>query len=280
MKLNERACVLLSGLAGIDGVREKQFALNDHKATVFDVGVAARLTEKHSRKAGLLTAAASAGGLAFISINGRVLSVKIPKHVALATLGCQMAGWAIPVGGETALGSGPARILAQKPSAIYQKIRYHETAKQAALLLEAKSLPDEQTFNYVFEKTNVNELVVAVFKGDSPVGLLNVLARVVELAVFRLDYLGYDANKIVSARGSVRIPKEAGMCAANDALIYDSSVELQVKQWDDSLAEKCVSTSSSCFGKKFKELYEQAGCNFYKMDESIFAPARLTVRKV
>jgi methenyltetrahydromethanopterin cyclohydrolase len=76
------------------------------------------------------------------------------------------------------------------------------------------------------------------------------------------------------------MPKELGMCEANDTLIYNSLVELEVKRWDEKLTEKCVSKSSGMYGKKFKEIYEKAGCDFYKIDEGIFAPAKIKIKEV
>jgi methenyltetrahydromethanopterin cyclohydrolase len=87
-------------------------------------------------------------------------------------------------------------------------------------------------------------------------------------------------NKIISAAGEVEIPKTLDMCNANDQLIYNSTVSLKVENWDENLLDKCTSKSSACYGKKFKEIYEKASCNFYNIDESIFAPAEVIIKDV
>ncbi|MBM3308954.1 MAG: hypothetical protein FJY77_01750 [Candidatus Altiarchaeales archaeon] len=280
MNLNKNSYELLAKLAGFKGVLKKEFQLDSKKAVLLDVGVDTNLSAEKALKAGILTARASAGCLADIKAEGSSVEVSIKSDVAIATLGCQMAGWAIPIQGENALASGPARILARKPKSIFEKVRYEEKSRKAALVLESNKIPDESSLKYILDKTNASELAIAVFKGDSQVGLLNVLARVVELAVYRLDFLGYDVNNIISARGNARMPEDIDMCSANDALIYNSSVELEVKSWDEKLTDKCVSKSSKAFGKKFKEIYDKAGCDFYKIDPAIFAPARIKIKEV
>ncbi|MFH1125592.1 MAG: methenyltetrahydromethanopterin cyclohydrolase [Candidatus Altiarchaeota archaeon] len=280
MNLNESSHKTLTSLEGFEGVLKKEIVLDSGRILIYDVGVDARLSKKNSLNVGLLTAKASTGCLADFSTKKDCIAVSINPNVALATLGCQMAGWAIDLDGERAMASGPARILARKPKAVFEKINYSESSQKAALILESNKIPAEQALMYIMDKTGASEVAIAVFKGDSKVGLINVLARVVELAVYRLDFLGYDVNNIISARGQVRIPRKAGMCEANDALIYNSNVELKVKKWDNKLADKCTSKSSKCYGQKFREIYEKAGCNFYNIDESIFAPAEVRIIEV
>lgn len=280
MNLNENSHKTLSSLDGFEGVLKTEFKIDSKKIVVFDVGVDAKLGRRDSLNVGLLTARAAAGGLARVTSKNDSIEVVVKENVALATLGCQMAGWAISIDGENALASGPARILAKKPGSIFEKIKYGEKAINTALILESDKIPDLNACKYIMDKTNAKDAVIAVFRGNSNVGLINVLARVVELAVYRLDFLGYDVNNIASARGSVKVPRDVDMCKANDALIYNSSVELEVNNWDESLTEKCVSKSSKFYGKKFREIYEKAGCNFYRIDESIFAPARIKIKEL
>ena len=187
-------------------------------------------------------AEASLGGLGKVRIKKGFLEVAVEENPAVACLGSQMSGWALEVGGKRALGSGPARILARKPKDVFERLNYSENSKKAVLCLESEVLPDEGVCRMVLEKTGAHELFVAAYRPDSVVGLVNVLARVVEMGVYRLNFLGYDARKIVSASGSASIPKldENTMYSANDAIIYAGLVELKVLDWDDTLTSKCV----------------------------------------
>lgn len=278
MNLNQNSCKILKTLEKEESVWTSKLRISGGTATVHDLGLHARPAETVGRRLGLTAARASAGGLADIKIIKDRIEVSIPRQVALATLGCQMAGWAIKTLNGCMIASGPGRILAKKPKVTYEKIGYDESSQTAALILETGSMPDAQTCQYILEKTKAKEAVLAAFPGDTAAGLINVLARVVELAVYRLDYLEYDVNKILSAEGTVRIPKNTNMCEANDAVIYHSKVKLEVTEWDDTLTDKCTSKAAACHGKKFKEIYQQAGCDFYKIDPAIYAPAEVEVK--
>jgi methenyltetrahydromethanopterin cyclohydrolase len=280
MNLNEDSYKTLISLNRFKGIVKTALSLDSKKVVIFDAGVKAKLSKKDSSAVGILTARASTGNLAEVSIKNKSISVSIEKNVAIATLGCQMAGWSINIAGDNAMGSGPARILARKPGNIFEKISYKEKSENAALILESNRIPDLDSCRYIMEKIDPKNMAIATFKGDSEVGLLNVLARVVEIAVYRLNFLGYDVRNIASAKGSVEIPRECDMCSANDALIYNSKVELEVNSWDKTLTEKCVSTSCKSYGQKFKEIYDKAHCDFYRIDESIFAPAKIIVKEI
>ncbi|ODS38604.1 MAG: hypothetical protein A7316_07650 [Candidatus Altiarchaeales archaeon WOR_SM1_86-2] len=207
-----------------------------------------------------------------------MIVVEISKNPAIATLACQMAGWRIKIDGKTALGSGPARIPAKQPKNIYEFLDYSEDADVAALALETNVLPTEETAKLIIEKTGAREVIVATFKGSSEIGLMNVIARVVEMGFFALEQLKFDVGKITYGWGTAPLPKLTGdvMFTSNDALIYGGVVKLKTEKWEAGLEEKIVSHASPTFGKPFKQLFEEAG-DFYKMDPKIFAPAEITV---
>jgi len=246
---------------------------------VLDVGVSAPLREEKAWDVAVAVAEACLGCLGKVSTREGMLSVEIPEHPALACLGSQMSGWGIKVSGKTALGSGPARILARKPRDLYSKLGYSESSKKAVLCLESDVLPDEKTCWDILNATAAEKLILAVYRPDSLVGLVSVLARVVEMGVYRLDYLGFDVRKILAAKGNVSIPKLDAdvMYSANDAIIYSGLVELSVSGWDGGLTDKCVSSSSPAYGKPFKEIFKKAGGDFYKIDHAIFAPAEVKI---
>lgn len=246
---------------------------------ILDLGVSTKLPDAFSWDIASSVVEACLGGLGEVSIGSENVSVKIPAAPALACLGSQMSGWAIKLGSSTALGSGPARILARKPRDVYERIEYSERCDKTVLCLEAYELPDEGVCNSIISKTGAKEAVIAVYPPTSVVGLVQVLARIVEMGVYRLDYLGYDTRKIISAKGRAPLPRldDDVMYTANDAIIYGGVVELTVDWWDESLTGKCVSSASPAFGKSFKEIFEGAGGDFYQIDHGIFAPAQVRI---
>ena len=66
------------------------------------------------------------------------------------------------------------------------------------------------------------------------------------------------------------------MGRTNDAIIYGGRIQLWVDCDDgqiESVIKQVPSSSSSSFGEKFIDLFNQAGGDFYKMDPMLFSPA-------
>jgi methenyltetrahydromethanopterin cyclohydrolase len=279
LNLNQKSYKILQGFRDYDGVETTEFSIGGKKATVIDLGVRVKIDDKLSKKIGISVAEATMGSLGKVGVVGDKLGVDISEYPAIATLGCQLAGWSIEVEGKKKLGSGPARIPAGKPSEIIDRVGYHESSEKSTLILETDTLPGKDTCKKILKDTKSRELIIAALRDDTTIGLINVLARIVEVGIFRLNNLGYDVNTIVSASGSVPVPKITPdvMFTSNDSIIYRGMVSLEVNGWDPEITERAVSRSSGVYGKSFKEIFEEAGGNFYKIDPEIFAPAGLNV---
>jgi methenyltetrahydromethanopterin cyclohydrolase len=280
LKLNQNTYHALEKARNIKGVSCIEYALDDRKATVLDIGVTEKVKGKSAEKLGLIVADASMGLLGKTWIDEGTLTVEISRTPVIATLGCQLAGWAIDISGKKRLGSGPARILARKPGKIIDAIGYAESSDKAALVLETHTLPGIDECKKILDETKANELIVAAFREDSTVGLINVLARIVEVGLFRLHNIGYDTRKVAWAKGTVPIPPLGKdiMYTSNDAIIYRGTVSLETEGWDPTLTDKAVSKVSSAYGKNFKEIFTEAGSDFYRIDPRIFAPAQIKVK--
>lgn len=279
LKLNARAYELLEKTAQKHSLKKTEYFFGVKKATVIDAGVNNKLSQNISLEVGARIADASMGCLGKTTIIGEELEVIIPDKPFIAALSCQLAGWEIPIGNQKALGSGPARIPARKPGKIIDKIGYIESTRKGALILETDVLPDKDACAKMLEETKADELIIAAFKGNTDVGLINILARVVEVGIFRLYNLGYDVKNIKSAEGSVPIPliPIEPMFKGNDAIIYQGKVGLKVENWESNLTEKAVSSASTVYGRSFKDIFNAALGDFYKIDSNIFAPAQITV---
>lgn len=275
MNLNESTYRVLHELKKRKKINAMEFSFNGKKAIVLDFVDSI----SSDGETALTIAEASLGLLGKISIEKQKLKVEIPEKVAIATLSCQFAGWRISINNSNALASGPGKILAKKPAELIEKVGYYEKAEKSALLLETDYLPDNETCKKILDETNSKEILIIVFKTASYIGLINILARVVELEVFRLYNLGYDINKILYAKGEVQIPKLDSnvMANANDALIYSSFVFFKVDGWDFNLTESAISRASKLYGKKFSDIFREYENDFYKLPKEIFAPAKVKI---
>ncbi len=269
MNLNQECYKILKGLESVADVTE----YGDSK--ILDLGI----NRDPGMDVGIKIAEVTMGSLGEVRIEDNRIHVSIPEKPSIACLGCQLADWAILIGDKNRMGSGPARILARKPPGIIDKIGYREKSDKAAIVIETPVLPDEKTCNYILKSTGAKKLIIAAFRENSKVGFINIMARVVEMALFRLDNLGYNTDQIISAEGTAPLPKldDRVMFTSNDAIIYGSSVRIEVKDWDPELTEKMVSRASKFYGRSFEEIFNEAGGDFYRIDPSIFAPAELRI---
>ena len=70
------------------------------------------------------------------------------------------------------------------------------------------------------------------------------------------------------------------MGRTNDAIIYGGVVQLVIDGPEDDLKElskNLPSSSSSDYGKPFKEIFKKYNHDFYKIDGSLFSPALIIV---
>ena len=280
LKLNKRTFRKIEELMEKYGFETIDYEFDTGKVRILDIGVDVRIKEKDAWKIGEGVAEASMGSLGKVKIKKNKVYVNIKEYPSIATLSCQMAGWAVRIGSNTVLGSGPVRIPARKPCNVIDKIGYYEDSEKGVLLLETDTIPTKIPCRKMLNESNVNELMIIVFRGNTTIGLMNIMARIVEVGIYRLEKLGYDVNRILSARGNVPIPEldEDVMFTSNDAIIYSGEVSLEVSEWNSELTEKAISRASKFYGRNFKEIFNDAEGDFYKIDPDIFAPARLKVR--
>ncbi|MEM2464731.1 MAG: methenyltetrahydromethanopterin cyclohydrolase [Candidatus Bathyarchaeia archaeon] len=206
----------------------------------------------------------------------------------ISTLASQMAGWRIKVGDYIAMGSGPARALAQKPKSIYERIGYRDVADEAIIVLETSKKPPEEAIRSIAETCRVSpeNLYIIVSPTTSISSLTQVSGRVVEVGIYRLVEIGFEPNAIIYALGEAPIPpphpsEVEAMGRTNDMILYGGSVQVIVDYHDDKFLEKiageAVSSSSKDYGKPFAEIFREAGGDFYKIDPKVFAPAKITI---
>jgi len=280
MNLNQKSCSILKKLIEKEDIDVIEYNTNHGTIFLIDFGIKNEFHEDVGEK----IAKVCMGSLGSVKIDDNEIYVKIPKNPSIATMSCQMAGWSIKLNRINALGSGPARILAKKPSSIIERIGYYEKSDRALLILELETdvFPSVNVCRNILIETEANELYIPIFKTKSTTGLINIMARVVEMGIFRLYNLGYDINRIRYAEGKCIIPEPDDdiMFKSNDAIIYNGRVKIEANEWDPELTERAVSSSSKFYGKSFREIFEQSGCDFYNINPDIFAPAVLEVEDI
>ncbi|WP_348611378.1 methenyltetrahydromethanopterin cyclohydrolase [Halobaculum rarum] len=257
----------------------------DSGATVVDFGVDA----DGGIEAGMLLAEIQTAGLATLQTGmGRVDGSPTPyvelttDHPGVALLGSQKAGWELETEHFSGLGSGPARALVGEERE-FQALGYYDEFDLTVLCVESAILPDDEVVAEVAERANVNEQAVYLPTTalGSTAGSVTAAARAAELAVFRLFELGYDPEHIKSAAGSapvapVSYDETEAMGRTNDALAYGGEVHLTVAE-DFDRFDEVPSSAAAEFGRPFAEVFADADYDFYELDESVFAPAAVTV---
>ncbi|MFK8252184.1 methenyltetrahydromethanopterin cyclohydrolase [Ancylobacter terrae] len=258
-------------------------------ARIVDAGIEVR----GGVEAGRRIAEICLGGLGKVTIAdsarfrrwGNMVNVSTLDPV-LACLGSQYAGWSLAEGDFFALGSGPARALWAKET-LYGELAYKDSAEHAALVLEVDRTPPDSLVAHVAAECGVapENLTLILTPTRSLAGTVQIVARVLEVALHKTHTLHFPLERIVDGIGSSPLPPPApdfvsAMGRTNDATLYGGDVQLFVEGPEDEareLAEGLPSASSRDHGRTFGEIFTAYKGDFYAMDPMLFSPARVTV---
>ena len=263
----------------------------ENGATIIDAGIEA----EGGFQAGKLITEISMGGCGKAKIAYRKygdfelpsISVDTDNPI-IATLGSQYAGWQIKEDGYFAIGSGPARALALKPKKIYDEIGYKDDFDKAVVVLETEKRPPTETLEQIARDCKVpnEDLAVILTPTTSVAGSTQVAGRIVETGIHKLRRIGFDPNKIQHAWGVAPIPPvhpkfANAMSRTNDAILYGGTTYYVLEYENEKelvkILKEAPSESSKDYGRPFVEIFEEAGCDFYKVDPNLFAPAVIIV---
>jgi methenyltetrahydromethanopterin cyclohydrolase len=217
------------------------------------------------------------------------LSVSTAQPV-LACLGSQYAGWSLShgegKGSFFALGSGPGRALAGKEE-LFAELGYRDNADSACLVLETDKIPPLPLLDKVASQCGVSPdcLTLILTPTTSLAGGVQVVARVLEVALHKAHFLGFPLAHIVDGMGTAPVcpPSKdflTAMGRTNDAILFGGRVQLFVSGEDDAaedLAQRMPSEASKDYGQPFAQVFKDAGHDFYKIDPLLFAPAQIIV---
>ncbi|TFG96740.1 methenyltetrahydromethanopterin cyclohydrolase, partial [Candidatus Thorarchaeota archaeon] len=179
---------------------------NKNGTTVIDAGIECTGTAELGR----LIGETCLGGLGSVKLNTMYIGdLELPAVIVatdypkIATLASQYAGWTIKVGKYFAMGSGPARALAQVEKKLYEELEYKDRAKKGVIVLESREKPSEEVTEYIAEKcrissSNLNCIVVPT---ASIAGSVQISSRIVEVGMHKLHAIGFDPEKVRRGHG-------------------------------------------------------------------------------
>ena len=263
---------------------------------IVDAGVNAR----GGAEAGILIARICMGGLGRVAQRAALDDAPlwpgfIEVHTSNPVLSClasQYAGWSLSAtkeqtGGKKffSLGSGPARALACKEP-LFDELGYRDRHDRGTLVMEVDRLPPQVVIDKVLGDCGLKaeNLVIAVTPTHSVAGTVQVVARVVEVALHKTHVLGVDLGEIVEGSGSAPLPPPSpdaiqAMGRTNDAILYGGRVHLTVKS--DAVAKRLAaelpSSNARDYGRPFADIFTSFNYDFYQIDPALFAPAEVWV---
>ena len=247
-------------------------------------------------EAGLLVARICMGGLGDVALRSNPVFPDWPWQVevrtsqpVLACLGAQYAGWSLSFDAPekfSALGSGPARALAVREP-LFEELGYRDRADRAVLVLETDRHPPAALSEKVSRECGVRpeNLTLVLTPTGSLAGVVQIAARVVEVALHKAHEIGFPLDTVVDGAGSTPLPPPiddplAAMGRTNDTILFGGHVHLFVSCADEQaedLARRLPAGNSKDYGKPFAEVFRDYGYDFFEIDPMLFSPARVTV---
>jgi methenyltetrahydromethanopterin cyclohydrolase len=260
--------------------------------TIVDAGI------KHpgGLEAGRLIAEICMGGLGHVSLQTSntfprwpwMLSVHSNNPI-LSCLGSQYAGWSLAHEKFFSLGSGPGRALAGREE-LYKELSYKDASDAACLVLESDKAPPMEVIEKVARDTGVNaeRLTFILTPTRSLAGTVQIVARVLEVAMHKIHTLHFPLDHVVDGMASAPVPPPSpdfltGMGRTNDAILFGGHAHLFVKGSDEAaakLAKELPSSASRDYGRPFAEVFKAVNMDFYKIDPMLFSPAAVTVTAI
>ena len=242
--------------------------------------------------AGLAMAAMCMGGLghiefASLTIGGETWpGVNVwTDHPTESCMASQYAGWAINPEGFFAMGSGPLRAKARMEHELFGRLGYTEAATRGVLVLEGRTLPNDAVATWVATRADIapDALTLVVAPTASLAGGVQIVARVLETGLHKMETIGFDVTRVVSAMGTAPLPTPArndmrAIGRTNDCILYGGQARYTVRAEDaelDALARRLPASASADYGTPFHDIFKRYDNDFYKIDPMLFSPAEV-----
>ena len=243
--------------------------------------------------AGMLLAELCMGGLGHVEYTPLTIAgeswpgVQVwTDHPAESCMASQYAGWQINPDKFFAMGSGPLRAKARVEKELFAKLRYEEAdATRGVLVLEGRAMPTDAVAEWVAKKAGISPdaLTFAIAPTASIAGGVQIVARVIETGLHKMDALGFDVTRVVSAMGTAPLAPTArtdirAIGRTNDCILYGGQARYTVRAEDDELAEivaRLPASASADYGTPFYDIFKRYDNDFYKIDPMLFSPAEV-----
>jgi len=204
---------------------------------------------------------------------GRITVRTTTDDPIAATLGCQLAGWTL----GSSMISGSVRFIAKKPSFVFDKIHFDEHKMQPVACVEGDATP--ASIIAELQKRGISSAEILMTEENSPTQYVNIPARAIEIALFRL-FMMTSMNKIrvSKAVSTVSAPLSTGDMSSilNDAIRNEGRVTL-IGDFGGFKDFETLVTRNTHFSKKtFEEVMKEAG-SVAKCPVELFSVAHLTV---
>jgi methenyltetrahydromethanopterin cyclohydrolase len=206
-------------------------------------------------------------------------------HPAISCMASQYAGWQISVGKFFAMGSGPLRAHVRVERELFEKLGYEEPAEEGVLVLEGRSLPTDEVAMWVAQKARLDpsRLTFVVAPTASLAGGVQISARIIETGLHKMETLGFDVRRVISAIGTAPLPPVAkddlkAIGRTNDCILYGGQARYTIQAGDaelKKLAKQVPASASRDYGTPFYEIFQRYGGDFYKIDPLLFSPAEV-----
>lgn len=275
----------------IDNASSLRVGIEQHAtgATIIDAGI------KHAGglEAGRLVAEICMGGLGRVSLSANPTFAHWPWQLnvhscnpVLSCLGSQYAGWSLSHEKFFSLGSGPGRAIAGREE-LYKELGYQDKADSACLVLESDKIPPTEVIEKVARDTGLaaDKLTFILTPTRSLAGTVQIVARVLEVAMHKIHALHFPLENVVDGMASAPLPPPApdflnGMGRTNDAILFGGHAHVFVLGSEEAaakLAQELPSSASRDYGRPFAEVFKAVEYDFYKVDPMLFSPAAVTV---
>ena len=294
--VNTLAMPLVANLAASSSALRLGISKSSRGATLIDGGIVA----PGGLEAGRRIAEICMGGLGTVALvpgdahgAGRPHVQVHSANPVLACLASQYAGWSLAdgegKGAFHALASGPGRAVARREP-LFDELGYADRVGHAVFVLEVDRPLPEAVIEKVGRDCNLapDRLTFVLTPTRSLAGTVQIVARVLEVALHKAHALGFPLADIVDGSGLAPLPPPApefvtAMGRTNDAILFGGQVTLYVHTDDEAarkLAQALPSSASRDYGKPFARIFKDCGYDFYKIDPMLFAPAEVHVCNV
>ena len=296
LSVNERATKLVERVKAASAELKIAVARGELGEALIDAGSRC----PGSIAAGLQLAEICMGGLGTVTLAASMATPRWPwtllvrsSNPVTACLACQYAGWRLSDGEKEnaffALGSGPARALAGV-EALFEELAYRDHATTATLVIESSRPPPSALVAKVARdcRLNPDRLTIIYAPTQSIAGGVQVVARVLEVALHKAHELKFPLQRVVDGLGAAPLsPPHPDLVTAmgrtNDAIIYAGRVQLFVTgPASDArdLAQALPSEGSRDYGRPFAEIFQRFKGDFYAIDPMLFSPAEVIVTAI